>query len=296
VLTPGSDLLQLARDAVARGADVVGMAGGDGSQALVASVASDAGVAYVCVPAGTRNHLALDLGLDRDDVVGALDAFGEADERRIDLATVNDRVFVNNVSLGVYAEIVQSPEYRDAKRETTMRKLSELLGPDAPRFGMRLRSPDGQVHEGPELILVSNNPYVLSSFGGFGTRARLDTGELGVVAVQVEGSADVAALLAAQSAGQAQRYPGWHEWQANEVVVEADEPLAAGVDGEALVLDPPLVFRTQPRCLRVRVPRHAPGVSPAAQRLPTGSRGVVALLRTVAGKPLSHEVDETTVA
>jgi diacylglycerol kinase family enzyme len=109
VLAPGDDLLELAERAVAGGADVVGMAGGDGSQALVAGVAAAHGVGFVCVPAGTRNHLAMDLGLDRDDVVGALDAYGAAVERRIDLGLVGDRVFVNNATMGLYAKIVQSP-------------------------------------------------------------------------------------------------------------------------------------------------------------------------------------------
>src|SRR5205823_12917826 len=118
VLRPGDDLLQLAEDAIARGADVIGMAGGDGSQALVATVASKHGVPHVVVPAGTRNHFALDLGLDRDDVVGALDAYTDGVDHIIDLATVNGRVFVNNATAGLYAKIVQSPEYRDAKRQT----------------------------------------------------------------------------------------------------------------------------------------------------------------------------------
>ena len=143
VLEPGSDLVQLAEDAIDRGADVIGMAGGDGSQALVASVAMRHDVALVCIPAGTRNHFALDLGLDRDDVVGALDAFGDAVERRIDLAEVSGHVFVNNVSLGIYAKIVQSPEYRDAKRETTAKFLPELLGPDAQPYGMQFTDPAG---------------------------------------------------------------------------------------------------------------------------------------------------------
>ncbi len=82
VLRPGDDLRQLAEDAIARGADAIGMAGGDGSQALVASVAARHGVPHVCVPAGTRNHFALDLGLNRDDVVGALDAFRGGAQRR----------------------------------------------------------------------------------------------------------------------------------------------------------------------------------------------------------------------
>jgi len=108
VLTSGDDLLRLAEQAVAGGADVIGMAGGDGSQALVASVAMRHAVGFVCVPAGTRNHLAMDLGLDRDDVVGALEAFGEAVERRIDLGLIGERVFVNNATVGLYAKIVQS--------------------------------------------------------------------------------------------------------------------------------------------------------------------------------------------
>ena len=106
------------------------MAGGDGSQALVATVAMRHDVAHVCVPAGTRNHFALDLGLDRNDVVGALDAFTDGVERRVDLASLNERIFVNNASLGVYARIVQSDDYRDAKLTTWKRMLPDMVGQD----------------------------------------------------------------------------------------------------------------------------------------------------------------------
>jgi hypothetical protein len=148
VLRPGDDMSRLAREAVDGGADVIGIAGGDGSQALVAAVAAERRVPMVVVPAGTRNHLALDLGLDRDDVVGALDAFGEALERPLDLADVNGRVFVNNVSLGLYATIVRSPEYRDAKVGTTLATLPKVLGPGTPPFDLRFAGPDGERHEG----------------------------------------------------------------------------------------------------------------------------------------------------
>jgi diacylglycerol kinase family enzyme len=285
VLEPGSDLLQLAEDAIARGADVIGMAGGDGSQALVASVAMRHDVPIVCIPAGTRNHFALDLGLDRNDVVGALDAFGDAVERRIDLADVGGRVFVNNVSLGVYAKIVQSPEYRDAKRQTTSRLLPELLGPGAAPYGMRFTDGAGKVHDGAQLIQVSNNPYVLTRITGFGTRARLDTGLLGVSAVEVRGSADVAKLFAAEAAGQVRRFSGWTEFAGSTFTVESDHPIEAGVDGEATLLDPPLVFRCLPGAVRVRLPTHAPGYSPAALAAPSRWWTVVALFRTVAGRP-----------
>src|SRR6266508_2127681 len=155
LLEPGDDLRELATKAVTDGADVIGMAGGDGSQATVAGVAMQHDVAHVCVPAGTRNHFALDLGLDRDDVVGALDAFTDGVERRIDLASVNGRVFVNNASLGLYATIVQSQAYRDAKLKTAADMLPELLGPHARPFDLRYHGPDGILYPSAHLILVS---------------------------------------------------------------------------------------------------------------------------------------------
>ena len=161
VLGRDDDLLELAEDAIAGGADVIGMAGGDGSQALIATVASRHGIPHVVVPAGTRNHFALDLGLDRDDVVGALDAFADASERTIDLATVNGRVFVNNASLGLYAKIVQAEEYRDAKMRTAAALLPDLLGPDAEPLDLQYTGPDGTAHETAHMVLVSNNAYQL---------------------------------------------------------------------------------------------------------------------------------------
>jgi diacylglycerol kinase family enzyme len=187
-LEPGNDLRVLA-DEVARSADVIGMAGGDGSQALVAQIAAQHGIDYVCVPAGTRNHFALDLGLDRDDVLGALDAFTSGVERHVDLAEVNGRVFVNNVSLGVYAEIVQSEEYRGAKLETVKQMLPSLLGPNATPFDLRFVGPGGGVQRSAQLLLVSNNPYALDGLVGVGVRPRLDTGKLGIVAVEIAGAA-----------------------------------------------------------------------------------------------------------
>ena len=164
VLRPGDDLLWLAEDAIARGADVIGMAGGDGSQALVATVAARHDVPHVCVPAGTRNHFALDLGLDRSDVVGALDAFTDGVELRIDLASVNGRTFVNNASLGLYAEIVQSPGYRDAKVKTAASVLPDLLGPDTAPLDPALRragrpaAPHGTTHPGVQRPVSAGLP------------------------------------------------------------------------------------------------------------------------------------------
>jgi diacylglycerol kinase family enzyme len=263
VLGPDDDLRALAAEAAAS-AEVIGMAGGDGSQALVAQVAMERNLDYVCVPAGTRNHLALDLGLDRNDVVGALDAFASADTRRIDLAFVNSRIFVNNVSLGVYAEIVQSDAYRDDKLGTMEQMLPELLGPRAETFDLRFIGPGGTEQRSAQMLLVSNNPYVLDRLAGAGSRPRLDSGLLGIVAVQIAGATQAAELVSLDALGQVRRFGGWSEWTADEFEVGSASGVAIGIDGEAVVLEPPLRFTISPSALRVRLPPTAPGLSPAA--------------------------------
>ena len=257
VLERGDDLLELAEQALSDGADVIGMAGGDGSQALVATVAMRHNVPHVCIPAGTRNHFALDLGLDRDDVIGALDAFTDGVERRIDLARVNDHVFVNNASLGVYAEVVQSDAYRDAKLETWTKMLPELLGPGAPPIDLEFDGPDGTELSDAPLVLVSNNPYQLTSLAGAGTRARLDTGRLGLVAARITGASDIAEFVMFETVGQAQRFHGLLEWSEVRFEVRSSSPVAVGLDGEALMLEPPLQFVSLPGALRVRLPERA---------------------------------------
>jgi diacylglycerol kinase family enzyme len=283
VLRPDDDLRTLAHDA-AGSADVIGMAGGDGSQALVAQVAMEHGLPYVCVPAGTRNHLALDLGLDRDDVVGALDAFSSATDRRIDLAFVNNRIFVNNVSLGVYAEIVQSDEYRDAKRETVEKMLPELLGPHAQPFDLRFAGPDGVENRSAQMLLVSNNPYVLDSLAGAGSRPRMDSGKLGIVAVEVKDAAAAARLVSLEALHDVRRFEGWNEWTANTFQIDSGSPVAAGIDGESLVLDPPLRFTISPSALRVLLPPSAVGLSPAALRPGLSVSTLGELWRIAAGR------------
>jgi diacylglycerol kinase family enzyme len=283
VLGPGDDLLRLAEDAVARGADVLGMAGGDGSQALVAAVAARSGIPYVCVPAGTRNHFALDLGLDRDDVVGALDAFTAGTERRIDLASVNGRTFVNNASLGLYASITESSAYRDAKLRTAAAILPDLLGPDAAPLGLSFTGPDGTAYPAAQLILVSNNPYQLAHAGGRGTRKRIDGGVLGIVTARITSAAEAARFAALQAAGQTRRFPGWLEWSTDRFEIRSAGPVRLGVDGETLAMDPPLLFQSQPGALRVRLPPHAIGVSPAARAVRILTRTTAADLARVSG-------------
>ena len=285
MLQPGDDLGALADRAIADGADVIGMAGGDGSQAVVAEAAMRHGIPHVCIPAGTRNHFALDLGLDRDDVVGALDAFTDGVERRIDLARVNDHVFVNNASLGVYARVVQSDAYRDAKLETWVRLLPGMLGPDAAPIDLEFDGPDAAHHDDAVIILVSNNPYHLVQLAGVGTRPRLDTGRLGLLAARVRTARDVTELTTLEAIGRARRYRGLLEWSSPVFEVRSGSPIAVGLDGEALVLDPPLRFTSLPGALRIRLPRRASGVSPASAAVSLTREDAAALYRVATGKP-----------
>jgi diacylglycerol kinase family enzyme len=255
MLAEGLDLEQLARDAVARGADCLGMAGGDGSQALVASIAIEHDLPFVLVSAGTRNHFALDLGIDRDDPRLSVYAFRDAIERRIDYATVGDRLFVNNVSLGVYATIVQQEGYRDAKAETTRALLPEMLGRETEPFDLQFTEPDGTEVDGAFLIQVSNNPYVLGATLEASQRRRLDTGTLGVVAITAATGAEAASVVALSALGQRRRSRHWHEFTTTTFEVRSKSGTAfAGIDGEALQLPTPLRFEIHPRGLRLFVP------------------------------------------
>jgi diacylglycerol kinase family enzyme len=256
MLDRGLDLEQLARDAVARGADCLAMAGGDGSQALVASIAIEHDLPFVCVSAGTRNHFALDLGIDRDDPRRSLDAFRDGIERRIDYATVGDRLFVNNVSLGIYATIVQQPGYREAKSETAKNLLPEMLGRTQRPFDLQFTEPDGTEVDGAFLIQVSNNPYVLGATLDASQRRRLDRGSLGVVAVTASTGREAAKVVTLSALGQRRRSRHWHEFTTEQFEVRSRSGIAfAGIDGEALQLDTPLRFAIHPRRLRLLVPR-----------------------------------------
>jgi diacylglycerol kinase family enzyme len=247
VLRPDRSLASLVREAVEGGADALGIAGGDGSLAIVAAGAHAHGLPFVCVPAGTRNHFALDLGVDRHDLVGALDAFTDGVERLIDVGHVSGRLFLNNVSLGIYGEAVQQPTYRDAKARTLLETARQVLGPSQAAPELRVVDDLGHEHRHPAVVLVSNNPYALDRPVAQGTRPRLDSGRLGVVVIDSPGASPL---------------PG-RAWTAASVEVYGPAPVHAGIDGEAVDLSTPLDFKIFPAALRVRISARHPGVSPS---------------------------------
>jgi diacylglycerol kinase family enzyme len=178
---------------------------------------------------------------------------------------------VNNASLGLYAQIVASDSYRDAKLRTTLDTLPDLLGSNADSLDLHFVDDAGQAHDTADVVLVSNNPYVLDSLGGVGTRARMDTGQLGVVSLTITSATDARRFLALETAGQVRRFPGWQEWSTARFEITSGSPVRIGVDGEALTMDPPVVFEMLPAALTVLLPPQAPGRSPAARKLTTNT-------------------------
>ncbi len=249
------DVAAMARQAVDAGADLLGVAGGDGTQALVAGIAAGRDVPVMVISAGTRNHFALDLGLDRDDPAACLDALTDGVEVRIDLGLIGDRTFVNNASFGAYAQVVQSPAYRDDKSGTALQLLPDLLsGHEGAHLVVRV---GGQlILDGPQAVLVSNNPYETGDIAGMGRRARLDQGVLGVVGVKIENAAQAARLLRRKA-----RSRSVTVLTAREVVIDADQPqIPVGIDGESVLMPTPVHCTIRPLSLRVRLPRDRPGV------------------------------------
>jgi diacylglycerol kinase family enzyme len=235
ILGPNDDVAALAREAA--DADALGMAGGDGSLGAVAEAAIERGLPFVCIPFGTRNHFARDLGLDRDDPLGALAAFGSDDEQRIDIGRIGDRVFLNNVSFGVYARLVYRRESHRRRREALARLRALWLS-------LRDRHPEPLVVDGERvnarIVLVANNAYELDLFT-LGERARLDEGNLHAYLAEGWLPRD------------------WDERVADSFQIEhaRDGLLLAAVDGEPSEHDSPVELRIDPRALRVLMPPKA---------------------------------------
>nr|WP_308296964.1 diacylglycerol kinase family protein [Streptomyces sp. ISL-44] len=253
-----TDVAEIARQAVAEGADLLGVAGGDGTQARVAEVAAEHGLPFLVVSAGTRNHFAKVLGLDHKDPARCLDALTDGEELRVDLGVVGGHAFVNTASFGVYAEVVQRPDYRDAQADSALDALPDLLlgyaghTLDAVTDDTRLES--------QQALLVSNNPYATPepmTMGG--RRTRLDLGVLGVVGIRVNNAAQAAdvALRGARAAS-------LQVLTSQQVVIGSDtDSIPVAVDGEALTMPTPVTCSIRPGALRVLVPRIRPG-APAA--------------------------------
>jgi diacylglycerol kinase family enzyme len=228
VLGEDDDAVVLAREA---DAEILGVAGGDGSVASVAAVAVERDLPFACVPFGTRNHFARDLGLDPDDPVAALEAF-RGEERRVDVGRVGEQRFLNNVSLGLYAALVHRRERHRRRREALARARALWLSLRERR--QVWAELDGEPVQA-RVLLVANNAYDLSLFT-VGERPRLDEGRLHVYAAE----------------GWLPRH--WQERDGERFRIDAPGTLEAAVDGEPTHLETPFEVTIEPGALRVLLP------------------------------------------
>jgi diacylglycerol kinase family enzyme len=274
------DVAAVAAEAIGAGADLLGVAGGDGTQGLVAGIAARHDIPFMVITAGTRNHFALDLGLDRDDPAACLDALSDGVDLLVDLGEVGGRTFVNNASFGAYAEVVDTPAYRGDKLGTTLDLLPDLL---QGHSGARLAATaDGSAIDGLQALLVANNPYGTGDLAGLSRRARLDRGVLSVVAITIDSARQAAGLFRGRHA------TGLTIRTAQHVAVTANTPrIPVGIDGEAVSLPVPIRCSIRPGALRVRVPRHRPGVRPPKPQVNWAQLRRVAALGLPGGRTAS---------
>jgi diacylglycerol kinase family enzyme len=221
-------------------------------------------------------------------VVGALDAFVDGAEFKADLGEANGRVFVNNVSFGLYAEAVRRSDYRSKKIRTLLDIAPDVLRPDGEGPGLRWTQPDGTEQRSAAVLLVSNNPYRLGWAVGAGTRPRIDAGVLGV--------AVVGPPPAHRQSGSPIPPRLWPEWATPDFEVRSADPVPAGVDGEPVVFEPPVRFVVRHQVLRVRVSRSHPGASPSAMQPEGLGDGLRALLRVAVGRRPEAERPERFVS
>jgi diacylglycerol kinase family enzyme len=254
-LNPGGSLVGLVQQAIDGGATVLGISGGDGSIGLVAGAAMEHDLPLVVLPGGTRCHFARDIGLDPEQIVDSLRCFGGR-EVLVDAAEINGRVFVNNASFGLYADIVDQPGYRERKLQSSMEVLSRLSD-EGGSYPLKFKDGSGHRHRRAVAVLVGVNRYETLNVAELGERLRLDEGVLQITAVlRLESSLLKQLSKAMKLAQLAEQKPDdMTQWVSPEFELAVDgAAVKAGLDGELVELDSPIRLRILPGRLRLMVP------------------------------------------
>lgn len=256
VLEKGDDVETLARTAAANDADVLGISGGDGSIGAVAKVALELGLPMVVLPGGTRCHFARDLGLDPKRILDALAGFNGV-MRRIDVADIQGRMFLNNASFGLYADIVDQPGYRQHKSRTSREVLTEIVSGEKDMYDLQFRRGTEQFRRAVQ-VLVGVNSYNTVDIFELGHRDRLDGGVLQVTAVTELNDTILAGLIKVMSVDRLRKsgeVKGFYQWTTREFkLTNSQGTIIVGVDGEREEYKTPVAIKILPGALRVFVP------------------------------------------
>lgn len=270
VLVPSSAELPAAvRQALREKPDAVVAGGGDGTLATVASELLRAGgeVPLGVLPLGTFNRFAGDVGVPAA-LADAVEVVRGGARRRVDVAEVNGRLFLNTSTVGFGAAVVerrQDPRLRNRGGKAVATVAAALRTfPDFRTPLVRLRVGDEEVRRLTPLVIVSNNACSLR-FPWFGTRGCLDGGALAVTVLARPGRAAIVRALFASLVRDLRHAPAFEHWEAPEVEIGVGpRPVPVFLDGELLYLRSPLTYRILPQALTVLAPPAAAAASAVA--------------------------------
>lgn len=252
----GVDITKSALEAVQAGADVLGISGGDGSIGAVAKVAMEHGLPIVVLPGGTRCHFARDLGLDPKQIVDSLAGFTGV-ERKIDVGNINGRIFLNNASFGLYADIVDNPNYRENKVQVSRQVLQDIVAGKKKPYDLQFSHKKIAVKKAVQ-VLVGVNRYNTINLLELGQRQRLDEGVIQVTAVTELNNQLVKQLLrmmSIQRFNELSDIPGLYQWTSKSFVIKSSrKKIVVGVDGEREEYKTPVKVRIEPAALRIYLP------------------------------------------
>jgi diacylglycerol kinase family enzyme len=252
----GEDVQVVANHAVSKGADVLGISGGDGSLGAVAKVAIEQQLPMVVLPGGTRCHFARDIGLEPKRITDALAGFHGV-ERLVDIADINGRVFLNNASFGLYADIVDTPGYREHKMRVSQNILRAIVSGTKELYDLHFKHGSLRVRKAVQ-VFVGVNSYDTFDLFELGHREKLNGGMLQITAVTRLNDSTVSELLRAVSIdqlGKHEKLKDVFQWVGKSFrITNYSRKIVAGVDGEREEYSTPVTIRIRPQELRLYVP------------------------------------------
>jgi undecaprenyl-diphosphatase len=239
-----SEMPDVLMKAVAAGAEIVAVGGGDGTQRTAASVLAHTASTLLPVPLGTFNHFARAIG------IGTVEAAAEALEggtpTRVDLGQVNEEVFLNNASIGWYAEMLQTRARLEKRIPRQLAKVVGLLAylPKAPRFDVEV---DGELYR-TWLVWVGNGRYDMR-VGHLSERVSVTEHRLDVRILAADRRLARFRAAWALMTGSMETSEALMRITPTEATFRLAVPV--GVDGDGVTLPAPLHFRSLPEALSV---------------------------------------------
>jgi len=257
----GPDIAEAAKGFAARRSpegrsdEILVAGGGDGTISAAAGALAGTGMPLGILPLGTLNHFAKDLGLPLD-LDGATGVIAAGQIRQVDLAELNGRVFVNNSSVGLYPFMVarRTAEQRRhgiGKWLATVPAMVQTLG-EASWHHLEITAPGEHEVVRTPCVFVGNNPYELG-LKAFGSRRRLDGGELDVHVIRQQSRTGVLLLPIKIALGICDRERDVHVFRSAtlEITSRKRRSLGVSLDGEVMRVATPLRYRSRPGALRV---------------------------------------------